>query len=227
MGSLFCMIISCCGQSRYGHTCPSFQTGQYDQQSPLILAGQSLNQSARLNGHDPLACLKDVLIRLPTTKQKDIETCCLTTGGRLRADRTALAGRMPECRQQLCQGGVQEVYSLETSCASTPGVLSFLVRCSSCCIHAMDSRMSCRNDSISDRLNRRGPSEEMLCLCLCEPVDSVSKIILPEFIHFMAMRGLNSSLYSTLKCDTPFPTGACHVHFTRYQHLPPKVGPAS
>lgn len=34
----------------------------------------SLIQSARLNGHDPHAYLKDVLTRLPTTKQKDIET---------------------------------------------------------------------------------------------------------------------------------------------------------
>lgn len=33
----------------------------------------SLIQSARLNGHDPHAYLKDVLTRLPTTRQKDIE----------------------------------------------------------------------------------------------------------------------------------------------------------
>lgn len=34
----------------------------------------SLIQTARLNGHHPVVYLKDVLTRLPTTKQKDIET---------------------------------------------------------------------------------------------------------------------------------------------------------
>ena len=49
-------------------------------QTGSLRAGQraaaimSLIQSARLNGHDPHAYLKDVLTRLPTTKQKDIET---------------------------------------------------------------------------------------------------------------------------------------------------------
>ena len=49
-------------------------------QTGSLRAGQraaaimSLVQSARLNGHDPHAYLKDVLTRLPTTKQKDIET---------------------------------------------------------------------------------------------------------------------------------------------------------
>jgi hypothetical protein len=43
------------------------------------LAGQraaaitSLIQSAKLNGHDPYAYLKDVLTRLPTHKARDID----------------------------------------------------------------------------------------------------------------------------------------------------------
>ena len=32
----------------------------------------SLIQSARMNGHDPYAYLKDVLTRLPTLRSKDI-----------------------------------------------------------------------------------------------------------------------------------------------------------
>jgi transposase len=32
----------------------------------------SLIQSARMNGHDPYAYLRDVMARLPTTKQTDI-----------------------------------------------------------------------------------------------------------------------------------------------------------
>ncbi len=36
-------------------------------------AVMSLIQSAKLNGHDPYLYMKDVLTRLPTTKQKDIE----------------------------------------------------------------------------------------------------------------------------------------------------------
>lgn len=36
-------------------------------------AVMSLIQSAKLNGHDPYLYIKDVLTRLPTTKQKDIE----------------------------------------------------------------------------------------------------------------------------------------------------------
>lgn len=32
----------------------------------------SLIQSARLNGHEPYACLKDVLARLPTQKMSEI-----------------------------------------------------------------------------------------------------------------------------------------------------------
>ena len=32
----------------------------------------SLIQSARMNGHDPYAYLRDVMARLPTTKQADI-----------------------------------------------------------------------------------------------------------------------------------------------------------
>ena len=44
-----------------------------------LMAGQraaaitSLIQSAKLNGHDPYAYLKDVLTRLPTHKAKDID----------------------------------------------------------------------------------------------------------------------------------------------------------
>jgi hypothetical protein len=44
-----------------------------------LLAGQraaaitSLIQSAKLNGHDPYAYLKDVLTRLPTHKARDID----------------------------------------------------------------------------------------------------------------------------------------------------------
>ena len=34
----------------------------------------SLIQSARMNGHDPYAYLRDVMTRLPTTKQADIAT---------------------------------------------------------------------------------------------------------------------------------------------------------
>jgi transposase len=43
-----------------------------------LLAGQraaavmSLIQSAKLNGHDPYTYLRDVLIRLPTQKNRDI-----------------------------------------------------------------------------------------------------------------------------------------------------------
>ena len=33
----------------------------------------SLIQSAKLNGHDPYAYLKDVLMRLPTQQDRDIE----------------------------------------------------------------------------------------------------------------------------------------------------------
>ena len=33
----------------------------------------SLIQSARMNGHDPYAYLKDVLMRLPTQKASEIE----------------------------------------------------------------------------------------------------------------------------------------------------------
>lgn len=33
----------------------------------------SLIQSAKLNGHDPYVYLKDVLIRLPTHEQRDID----------------------------------------------------------------------------------------------------------------------------------------------------------
>ncbi len=32
----------------------------------------SLIQSARMNGHDPYACLKDVLTRLPTQRASEI-----------------------------------------------------------------------------------------------------------------------------------------------------------
>ena len=44
-----------------------------------LLAGQraaaitSFIQSAKLNGHDPYAYLKDVLTRLPTNKARDID----------------------------------------------------------------------------------------------------------------------------------------------------------
>ena len=44
-----------------------------------LMAGQraaaitSLIQSAKLNGHDPYAYIKDVLTRLPTHKAKDID----------------------------------------------------------------------------------------------------------------------------------------------------------
>jgi transposase len=38
--------------------------------APVVM---SLIQSAKLNGHDPYLYIKDVLTRLPTAKQKDIE----------------------------------------------------------------------------------------------------------------------------------------------------------
>jgi hypothetical protein len=37
----------------------------------------SLIQSARMNGHDPYAYLKDVLMRLPTQKASEIEQLLL------------------------------------------------------------------------------------------------------------------------------------------------------
>lgn len=37
------------------------------------VAIMSLIQSARMNGHDPYAYLKDVLMRLPTQKAREIE----------------------------------------------------------------------------------------------------------------------------------------------------------
>lgn len=43
-------------------------------------AVMSLIQSAKLNGHDPYAYLKDVLARLPTHKNSQIENCCRTAG---------------------------------------------------------------------------------------------------------------------------------------------------
>ncbi len=40
----------------------------------------SLIQSARLNGHDAHAYLKDVLTRLPTQRASEIEECCRING---------------------------------------------------------------------------------------------------------------------------------------------------
>ncbi len=38
----------------------------------MVAAGISLIQSARLNGHDPYADLKDVFTRLPTQRTSEI-----------------------------------------------------------------------------------------------------------------------------------------------------------
>jgi hypothetical protein len=56
----------------------------------------SLIQSARLNGHDPYAYLKDVLTRLPTQKNNRSTSCCPIVGDRL-ADplrQAVIAGRL-------------------------------------------------------------------------------------------------------------------------------------
>jgi hypothetical protein len=42
----------------------------------------SLIQSARMNGHDPYAYLKDVLTRLPTQRASEIGNCCRISGCR-------------------------------------------------------------------------------------------------------------------------------------------------
>lgn len=43
----------------------------------------SLIQSARLNGHDPYACLRDVLTRLPTQRASEITALLPQVGARL------------------------------------------------------------------------------------------------------------------------------------------------
>ena len=48
-------------------------------------AVMSLIQSAKLNGHDPHAYLKDVLTRLPTHMKAGSTSCCRTAGHRLGA----------------------------------------------------------------------------------------------------------------------------------------------
>jgi transposase len=45
-------------------------------------AVMSLIQSAKLNGHDPYAYLKDVLTRLPTHKKIGLKSCCPIAGRR-------------------------------------------------------------------------------------------------------------------------------------------------
>jgi hypothetical protein len=45
-------------------------------------AVMSLIRSAKLNGHDPYAYLKDVLTRLPTQRASQIGHCCRTDGKR-------------------------------------------------------------------------------------------------------------------------------------------------
>ena len=48
-------------------------TGSLRAGQPAAAAVMSLIQSAKLNGHDPYAYLKDVLARLPTHKNSQIE----------------------------------------------------------------------------------------------------------------------------------------------------------
>ena len=63
------------------------------------LAGQraavvmSLVQSAKLNGHDPWAYLRDVLERLPTHLNSASTNCCRIAGRHQVVDRTRDAAR--------------------------------------------------------------------------------------------------------------------------------------
>lgn len=66
--------------ARHGQNEPELSTGRKNWLfAGTLLAGQraaaitSLIQSAKLNGHDPYAYLKDVLTRLPTHKACDID----------------------------------------------------------------------------------------------------------------------------------------------------------
>jgi hypothetical protein len=47
-------------------------------------AVMSLIQSAKLNGHDPYAYIKDVLTRLPTQKTARLKNYCPTAGRKKR-----------------------------------------------------------------------------------------------------------------------------------------------
>jgi hypothetical protein len=54
-------------------------------------------RSARTNGHDPYAYLKDMLERLPTHKNHQIQDCCRTAGSRLPEHRLGVcAGRQSD-----------------------------------------------------------------------------------------------------------------------------------
>lgn len=51
----------------------AYQCGGKLRSSKRAAAIMSLIQSARMNGHDPCAYLKDVLMRLPTQKASEIK----------------------------------------------------------------------------------------------------------------------------------------------------------
>ncbi len=82
-----------------------------------LLAGQraaaitSLIQSAKLNGHDPYAYLKDVLERLPTQRASAASTsCCRIAGQQLPTELSATA----------CAGYGQHVLAGRLPCSTSP-----------------------------------------------------------------------------------------------------------
>lgn len=70
-----CLLITTTSSSKSGHGRSDARTGSLqgryaaDKRAAALM---SLIQSAKLNGHDPYAYLKDVLMRLPTQRASEI-----------------------------------------------------------------------------------------------------------------------------------------------------------
>jgi len=81
-------------------------------------AVMSLIQSAKLNGHDPYAYLKDVLARLPTQKNSPSTSCCRITGRR---------SSLTRCDRRTLTFGIARKRTVKTRFLAIPDSLSGLI----------------------------------------------------------------------------------------------------